>query len=168
MISKPFRNESNDTSDELLPEICSPEADAIWWYDCINKQFKSWTILDVGTGWNTWAGIPFWVNIRDKDGCTWRTGGALDTAISYTLCPGLNMISVPLFSTNLEQASDLMADIPNCTAVYRWKKILSCLNSPGFHAFTTLSDPAEDFSVWPGYSYWVNVTASGVWNPPNP
>jgi hypothetical protein len=112
--------------------------------------------------------MPFWVNITNALGCSWAAGGAIDTSIAYDMCPGLNMVSLPIYSTSMTKASEMLADVPNCTGVFRWKRSVSCLNDLGFDGYFGLSYPTEDFSLLPGYGYWVNVTTSGTWTPPNP
>ncbi|OGL50537.1 MAG: hypothetical protein A2161_06485 [Candidatus Schekmanbacteria bacterium RBG_13_48_7] len=168
LISLPVKNSALKTSSALLADICDGDADSIWSYDCTRRTFTSWNFLDPGAGWPTWVGMPFWVNITERDGCSWYVYGEIDTTISYTLCSGLNMVSLPIYSTSITTASELMYSIPNCTGVFRWKKEVSCYNPTGFDAYFPLSDPEEDFSLHPGYAYWVNVTAAGTWIPPNP
>jgi hypothetical protein len=131
-------------------------------------MYLSWTILDAGDGWDVWTGMPFWVNITNPDGCIWFYIGDLDTSISYTLCPGMNLVSLPVYSRSITSASELLSDIPSCTAVFRWKRSMSCLQKLGFDAFYKYSDKAEDFSVLLGHGYWVNVTDAGIWVPPYP
>jgi hypothetical protein len=67
-------------------------------------------------------------------------------------------------------ASDLLASVPNANAVYEFTKVNgNCGAAPGFNAYYPFSSPAEDFALVPGiYAYWVNTSAPGTWNPPNP
>jgi hypothetical protein len=109
--------------------------------------------------------MPFWVNITGAGGCTWMPAGSLKTDITYTLCLGLNMVALPVYRSDITKASQLMTNIPNCTAVYRCKRQVSCSNPSGFDAYLTISTPAEDFGLIPARSYWVNVTAPTTWNP---
>jgi hypothetical protein len=168
MISLAFERDDIITASDLLEKVCDGDADSVWLYDCEIPAFQSWTILDTGTGWDVWTGMPFWVNITNPRGCLWLLTGDLDTSINYDLCPGLNMVSVPVYSSSIARASDLLADIPFCTAVFRWKKSVSCLQPLGFDAFYTYSHPSENYSVLLGYGYWINVTDSVNWTPPNP
>jgi hypothetical protein len=78
------------------------------------------------------------------------------------------MVSLPIYSTSIAAASDMLADVPNCNAVFRWKRMLSCFSPLGFDSFFTVSSSEEDFTVVSAYGYWINVTTSGTWNPPNP
>jgi len=168
LISLPVENPDLNSSSPLLADICGGEADALWWFDCISRTFRSWTFLDTGTGWSTWSGIPVWVNINNPAGCVWSVIGTVNTSISFDLCNGLNMVSLPVYSTSITTASELMAAVPNCTAVYGWKKEKSCANDPIFNAFFDISDIIEDYIVSSGYAYWINVTSPGTWTPPNP
>ncbi|OGL48100.1 MAG: hypothetical protein A2161_12720 [Candidatus Schekmanbacteria bacterium RBG_13_48_7] len=127
-----------------------------------------WTSFDAGDGWFTWTGMPFWVNITNPAGCTWEPSGSIDTSIDYILCPGFNLVSLPVFSTSIVKASDLLGDIDHCSAVYRWKRSVSCASPQSFDAFFSISDPVDDFFLIPGHTYWVNVTTGTTWYPPGP
>jgi len=61
-----------------------------------------------------------------------------------------------------------MADIPGCSAVYRWRRSAGCRRYPGFDGYFDISTPWEDFTVKPGYTYWLNVTGLTFWTPPDP
>jgi len=130
--------------------------------------FSSWTFLDVGAGWPTWNGMPFWVNITNPAGCTWQPPGTVSPTITYTLCAGFNMVSLPVYSTSITTASQLLASIPNCTAVYLCRKSVSCASPLVFDAYFDISTPAEDFTIDSGDGLFVNVTVAGTWPPPNP
>jgi len=164
----PYDNPAISDSDLLLDAICPGDADALWFFDCEKFEFKTWTYLDKPPGWVVRTGMPFWVNITGKTGCYWSAVGLLDTTISYKLCAGMNLVSLPVYTTSIASGKELLADIPGCNAVFRWKKTVSCDNFPGFNGYFLTSDPSENFSVFPGYSYWVNVVAPVEWIPSNP
>jgi len=166
MVSIPYDNPDLDTSSALLADICPGAADVLWIYDCRTKTFNSWSIYDPGTGWTTWTGMPFWVNVNRH--CTWNVSGPVNTSLYYELCSGLNMVSLPVYSTSIISAGDMMHDIPYCTAVFMWNKSASCLSPIGFMGYFTLSSPVENFALLHGYGYWVFVTAPETWTPPDP
>jgi hypothetical protein len=84
--------------------------------------------------------------------------------ITYNLKAGMNMVSLPIFNhQNITKASELLDEVPYCTAVYRWSPEASCTNPPGFDAYFDISDPGEDFFVKEGHGYWVNVTRNSTW-----
>ncbi|OGL41881.1 MAG: hypothetical protein A2161_20485 [Candidatus Schekmanbacteria bacterium RBG_13_48_7] len=168
LVALNFNNIKTEKADTLLADLCAGNADVIWKYDCNTKNFYNWTIYDSEVGWECPPGMAFWVNIPYPGGCTWESSGALDISISYNLCAGLNLVALPIYSTGITKASELRASVPNCTAVYRFKKETDCINPLGFDAYFDISDPGDDFDLIPGYGYWVNVTVAGIWTPPNP
>jgi len=52
----------------------------------------------------------------------------LVTNTKFQLCAGLNMVSLPPYSNSITAASEMMLNIPNCTGIYRWKRMVDCLN----------------------------------------
>ncbi|OGL42619.1 MAG: hypothetical protein A2161_04125 [Candidatus Schekmanbacteria bacterium RBG_13_48_7] len=168
LISVPFDNESLKKAGSILTVICSGRADALWRYNCITKNFESWTTLDTGDGWDCSPGTPLWVNITGTTMCTWKPTGNPIASLSYNLCNGMNVVSLPVFSTSINSADDLLSDIPGCNGIWRWKKDTNCSASAGFDGFFTISLPSENFILFYGSGYWANVNSSGTWTPPNP
>jgi len=78
------------------------------------------------------------------------------------------MVSLPVYTTSISTASELLTEIFNCTGVYRWKKEVSCLNPVGFDVYLDISLPWEDFPLLSAHAYWINVTAPGIWVPTDP
>jgi hypothetical protein len=68
-----------------------------------------------------------------------------------------NEIMLLLDRTDITKASELMADIPNCSGVARWNATLQ-----GYEQYIP-GIPPTDFPVYPGYPYYVNVTADVIW-----
>jgi hypothetical protein len=167
LISLPYVS-SVDTSSALLADVCPGKTDSLWKYDCVTQSFTSWNILDVGLGWDVWSGMPFWVNVTDFEGCIWQPEGTDPAGISFNLCTGLNMVSIPVYTSSISWASDLLEDVPNCTGVYLWTKIISCSIPQGFIGYFPISLPSEDFRIFPGDGLWVVVTFPSSWTPPNP
>ena len=81
---------------------------------------------------------------------------------NYTLTTGptssFNQILLPLDRTDLQDASDLCADIPNCDAVAQWDA-----SDQGYSDQYDPGVPGSDFAIEPGRAYMVNVTASVSW-----
>lgn len=170
LISMPLEDLDLITADLLLADIChGKKVDSVWKWDAPTASFVSWNILDMGTGWFVEVGMPIWVNVADpRNGCKWMVKGTMLTGLSYDLIAGLNLVSLPVYSTSIVNASDLLADIPDCTGVWRWSREDSCKNAVGFDGFFSLSDPSEDFPLMHGGGYWVSVSTAGTWTPPNP
>ena len=171
-ISLPLKGTGLDNADLLLTAICGAgEADVLWelLYDTL--RFQSWTNLDTPPAWATETAMPFWVNIYSPfslKGCTWRVNGLVPANICYHLRPGLNLIAIPIYTESLVTAEDLLADIPDCTAVWRWKRQVDC-NQVGFDGFFWISGSEDNFILLPGYAYWIMY--SGIspidWCPPD-
>jgi hypothetical protein len=171
-IALPLASTGILTEADLLASINASgcNADAIFVFDCAYATFTSFTWLDDGPGDPVYPGQAFFVNITDPTPCTWSVTGVPPSSISYGLCTGPNAVSIPVYSTSLMNASDLLASVPNANAVYEFTKVNgNCGAAPGFNAYYPFSTPAEDFALVPGiYAYWVNTSAPGTWNPPNP
>jgi hypothetical protein len=158
------------TADLLVADICgSGEANAVWEWLYDTLAFNSWILgFDTAPGWSTTVGMPFWVLINPAvapAGCDWTITGLIPAPFCFNLRPSLNFISVPVYSTSLEMASDLLYDIPFCTAVYKY----DC-ESKSFKAFFAISGGLDDFPLNPGDAVWVNYTGLYMYNycPPNP
>jgi hypothetical protein len=170
-IALPLDSTGILTEADLLASInasgCS--ADAIFVFDCAFSAFTSFTHLDDGPGDPVYAGQAFYVNITGG-ACTWSVTGVPPSGITYGLCTGPNAVAVPVYSTSLAKASDLLASVPNANAVYEFTRIGgNCSATADFNAYYPFSTPGEDFDLIPGvYAYWVNTSTSGVWSPPNP
>ena len=149
---------------DLLDAVCGGLADMLWKYNCDLRAFENWGKYHVGDGFTTLPGFPFYVNIpAPPEGCEWTVCGAIPISISYILCAGLNLVSVPLCATSITNASDLLATIPNCNSVYRYQREYDCaLNS--FDIYGIYSPPSMDFPIQHGRAYWVMVSAPGVWD----
>ncbi|OGL41822.1 MAG: hypothetical protein A2161_18620 [Candidatus Schekmanbacteria bacterium RBG_13_48_7] len=164
LISLPLKDTGLNNASQLLGDICSGNADAIWKYDCNSGSFESFTIFDPGNGFDIPAGTPIWVNIPSLSlGCYWIIDGKIPGSIQYQLCSGLNMISIPVYSLSLLKASDLLESVPACNGVYRWTKEIDCFKDGTFDLYSLLSSPDEDFSLIPGRTYWVMISAPGLW-----
>ena len=135
LVSLPLANTGLLTANQLLASICgSNEATTIWRYLNDTKTFVAWTYLDTDMGWLTRAGMPFWVNVLSPGGtgCIWTVNGTIPTGVSYNLEPGINLVSLPVYTTNLPFASDILNNVPGCTGVWRWNRETDCAREPGF------------------------------------
>ena len=125
-------------------------------------------MYDTGDPWDTCVGLPFWTNVTVPGGCTLQTFGTVFDVISFPLCTGLNLVSLPVYSTSITKASHMLADIPSSTGVFRWRRELSCLDPATFDAYFDISHPSEDFALMPGRGYYISVASDSTWLPPNP
>lgn len=169
-ITLPLAATGINTEAELLASFNASgcNADAIFTFDCAANAFTAWTILDEGASDPVFPGQPFYVNVVGATSCTWSIAGVAPIGIKYDLCDGFNAIGIPVYSTSLTTAANLIASVPNADAAFQYTRTESCLAIPGFNPYYTFSDPSDNFTLKPGYAYWVNCTATGLWTPPNP
>lgn len=82
--------------------------------------------------------------------------GEFDFALVTTPTTDFNEIALPLIMPGIQTASDLMQAIPNCNSVAMWNTQFQ-----GYRQYSP-SIPSTNFDVYPGYPYYVNVSAPGV------
>jgi hypothetical protein len=82
--------------------------------------------------------------------------GKFDYNLVTTTKTDFNEIAIPLNRTNIANAQQLMAAVPGCNSIARWNAAIQGYDQyiPGF-AIT-------NFTVTPGYPYYVNVTTNGI------
>jgi len=107
---------------------------------------------------SVYPGYPYSVNVPVDT--TWTVAGSLpDTNFHLITTPGtdINHIGVPFTKSNLLNADSLVRDIPGGSVVYVWSAV-----SQG-----TIGHPKglpfNNFSVHPGYPYYVSVTCDSTW-----
>ncbi|MCR4437776.1 MAG: hypothetical protein QHJ34_01870 [bacterium] len=69
----------------------------------------------------------------------------------------LNTIVLPFSKRHLTKASDLLANIPRCTQVGRWNPEAQAVE------FYQPSQPASNFTLIPGWPYFVRVSQDVTW-----
>jgi len=168
LISVPLEIPGVSTADQLLESFCGATANCIWKYDSLARTFNSWTDLDVGTGFPIAPGDALWANNDSGAPCTWYVEGKLHSDIRYSLNPGFSLVSVPLYSTSIKKASDLLNSVPDCYGIWRNKRSVDCTRGDGFDGYFRISSPDEDFPVFCGGAYWVFTKTPTTWTPPNP
>jgi len=105
-----------------------------------------------------YAGFPYIVNVSSD--VVWAVAGSYsDKSFDLITTSGtdINHIGIPLGKYSIASAEELGQDIPNCTDVYYWSA--SGQGTVGHPVGT----PIEDFPVYPGYPYFVNVTSPTTW-----
>ncbi len=74
------------------------------------------------------------------------------------LSTNINLVTVPLYRTDIDTAEKLANEIPNCDAVWRWDRV-----GDGYEGHPK-GTGINNFTVSPGLSYYVNVSRAGSWN----
>jgi hypothetical protein len=168
LISIPRVNTNFDTASEILNNICGGLPDSMWLYNCNLGTFTSFTVLDPPPGFTVAPTQPFWLNLASATGCLQTIDGAVPPVTPFNLCSGLNLLSLPIYSTSLNTAADLLAVVPTCNGIWQWRKSNGCGEPAGFQSFFPISLPSENFSMHHGHGFYANTTAAGTWTPPNP
>lgn len=105
------------------------------------------------------AGHVYLVNCtRD----TFFTFSGIPASINYNLTTSSpaswNLVMLPFDKYSLEDAADLFQDIPNCDGVALWSNY-----AQGFVRQYAPQVPQQNFDIYTGYSYWVQVSHNGTW-----
>ncbi len=95
------------------------------------------------------------VNAYSESGLSNRVG-EFDFGLVTTPTTDFNEIALTLIMPGIQTASDLMQAIPNCNSVAMWNTQFQ-----GYRQYSP-SIPSTNFDVYPGYPYYVNVSAPGV------
>jgi hypothetical protein len=84
--------------------------------------------------------------------------GDFDFELITTPTTDFNEIALPLESPGINTAQDLMSTIPGCNSVAKWNATTQSYQQyvPGI--------PPTNFSIEPGYPYYVNVTANTIFS----
>ncbi|MBN2010683.1 T9SS type A sorting domain-containing protein [candidate division KSB1 bacterium] len=80
--------------------------------------------------------------------------GVFDYELITTSTTNFNEIALPLNQGGINQASDLIAAVPNCNSVARWNASFQ-----GYEQYISVIPPTN-FSINPGFPYYVNVTGN--------
>jgi hypothetical protein len=164
-IAAPVDAEGITDASELLAAI--PNADAVAEWDAINQEWLTYFGVPTINNFSVTPGHPYLVSVTADT--VWSVAGSLtepsfDLVVSPTT--DWNGVSVPLTRTDIENAEQLLAAIPNAVSVSKW-------DAPNQEWLTYFGVPTiNNFSVTAGGAYLVSVTEEGVWDgsgvPPAP
>jgi hypothetical protein len=84
--------------------------------------------------------------------------GDFDFELITTPTTDFNEIALPLESPGINTAQDLMNAIPGCNSVAKWNA-----NTQSYQQYVP-GIPPTNFSIEPGYPYYVNVTANTIFS----
>ena len=146
------------TAEELGLSI--PNCSVVYYWDAAGQGTAGHPI---GLPFNNFAvqtGHPYAVNVT-ADGI-WSHAGKVEH-VSFNLITtestDINHIGLSFNQTELTTAEELGQDIIDCSTVYAW-------NAAGQGTIGhVVGLPFNDFSVRPGYPYYVNVTSNSTWPP---
>jgi hypothetical protein len=156
LVTAPVGGVEITDASELLAAI--PNASSVSNWNAIRQKYETYV---PATGFNNFPvarGFPYLASIT-ADG-VWSVAGSLTTPrfeLVVTETTDWNLITVPLNRTDIENAEQLLAAIPNASSVSNWnaerQKYETYVPATGFN----------NFPVKVGRAYLVSVGQSGVW-----
>lgn len=145
-----------DNAEDLMAAI--PGCNSVARWRAAEQGYEQYIPGIEATNFPVGDGYPYYVNVTIDTVFTLTGGVSTPTfTLVETATTDFNEIMLTLEKTDIQKASDLMADIPNCNSVARWVSTDQVYEQyiPGIEA--------TDFDVRVGYPYFVNVTANTTW-----
>lgn len=155
-IAFPFQDETISDAMTLMQKI--PVCNSVVRWDPAYQGFEQAIQSLPQSNFTVEPGHAYYVNVK-SDSIWTLTGDYANPVYDLisTSTTGFNEIMLPLDKSNLNMASDLMADIPNCNSVARWNTEIQ-----EYEQYVP-ELPLSDFKVKSGCPYSVNVTANCRW-----
>ncbi|OVE78651.1 hypothetical protein BVY01_04875, partial [bacterium I07] len=155
-IALPLDLEGLSTADQLVSAIFGCTSVAHW-----NAEEQGYEQYIPGLDHKNFQvsiGKPYLVNVSQNSVFT-SIGRPVDSSFQLrtTSRTSFNNIMIPHNKYQLQSASDLLADIPNCNSVARWNA-----ETQSYDQFNP-ADPGSDFKVLVGHAYLVSVAAESNW-----
>lgn len=152
LLAVPFTDTGLDDAAALLAWL--PNGQGAWRWNAASQAWLSYTAGLGGTNFAIAAGDAVLVNC---DPGTANVAGTWPESLSFALATGYNLVSVPDGLSGMGTASDLLAAIPNATAVWSWDGANQAWQAwiGGFGG--------SDFPVEAGTPFLVSVTAPTTW-----
>ena len=157
-ISLPFEGTGINTAEDLANSI--PNCDMVYYWDTENQKFVAHAKGSSENNFNVFPGYPYFVRVTEDT--SWEISGVIPTYFVFNLITtdgtDVNTVSLPLNrKLYITTAEDLANDIPNCDTVWCWDP-----EGQGFVGHPKGSE-INNFPVYPGYPYFVNVTEDTTW-----
>jgi PKD repeat protein len=156
-ISLPFENTGIQDAEGLCQSISNCVSVSNW-----DAQAQSFVTHNLGSTQNNFSitpGYPYFVSVSQDT--SWTVSGDISESVTFNLITtdgtDINAVAVPLFMSHILNAQDLGSIIPNVDTLWYWDA-----SNQGYVGHPTGTE-INNFSVFPGYPYLVNVTADTVW-----
>jgi hypothetical protein len=158
-VSMPVGNSGIATAADLIADIGDGALSVRYWR---NSQ-QAYVIHQRGEEATDFAivpGLPYFIEM-DRDFIWHLEGDALPARnqdLVTTQSTDVNAVAIPLERTDLRDAEQLANEIPNCDTVWYWD------TERGGYVGHPIGTTINNFSIEPGYGYFVNVDQGGAWN----
>lgn len=157
-ISLPFENTGINNAEELCQSI--PYCESVSYWDAQTQGFVTHEIGSAENNFSLSPGYPYFVRVSQNT--SWTVSGDIPSYFLFNLITtnstNVNAVSLPLdrllYITNAEE---LTQDIPNNDTTWYWDATVQ-----GFIGHPKGTE-INNFSVYPGYPYFVNITEDTIW-----
>ena len=155
-ISLPLNAEGITDAAKLMTAI--PGCNSVARWDAEDQGYYQYIPFLPMTNFSVEKGHPYYVNVTDDVVFT-LTGKIVRPVYNLITTPttDFNEIMLTLDKTDINLASELMADIPSCNSIARWDA-----GDQGYYQYVSFL-PMTNFKVKVGYPYYVNVSSEVTW-----
>ena len=156
-ISVPFDGTGISNAEQLCQAISKCVSVATW--DASAQQFVKHELGAYANNFSVQPAHPYFVSVSQDT--SWTVTGSLPDSVTFDLVTttgtSINTIALPLNLSNIQTAEDLINIVPNGDAVWYWNA-----ERQGYVGHPKGSQ-INNFSVSPGYAYFVSVTSDAQW-----
>ncbi len=156
-ISLPFENTGITDAEQLCQSISN--CDSVSYWDASTQKFISYKSGAIENNFPVIAGYPYFVIATQ--GTSWTVAGDIPESITFNLIAtggtDMNVIALPINMTFIKTTEDLANTVPNVDTVWYWDALRQ--GYVGHPKGTEINN----FNVFPGYPYFVNITADTIW-----
>ena len=151
-ISLPFEETGITDAEELCQSISYCESVSYW-----DAQTQSFVTHEIGSSENNfilYPGYPYFVSVTQDT--SWTISGDIPESVIFSLITtdgtDVNALAIPLFVNYLTTAEELANADSNVDTVWHWD------DSNQGYAGHPVGTEINNFSVYAGYPYFVNIT----------
>jgi len=156
-ISLPFENAGINNAEQLCQSV--PYCESVSYWNAPTQKFITHKKGAAENNFSLTAGYPYFVSLS-QDG-SWMVSGTIPQSITFNLITtdgtDINVIALPINMSNITTAEELVKIIPNADIIWYWDAL-----GQGYVGHPKGTE-INDFNVFVGYPYFINVTADGTW-----
>lgn len=152
-ISVPFEGTGITNAEQLCQAVSKCVSVSYW--DSATQGFVKHDKGSSADNFSLQPAYPYFISVSQNT--SWTVSGNLPESITFDLITtsgtNLNTIALPLNLSNIQTAEELINTVPNADTVWYWNA-----ERQGYVGHPKGSE-INNFSVVPGYPYFVNVTS---------
>jgi len=156
-ISLPFENTGINDAERLCQSI--PYCESVSYWDAQTQSFVNHDTGSIENNFPLTPGYPYFVKVTQDT--AWTVSGSIPVSVTFHLITtdgtDVNTVALPIFVSGITTAEELGNAITNVDTLWYWDAV-----NQGY-AGHPMGIEINNFSVYPGYPYFVNVTADTTW-----